>query len=185
MNEAKRINTTSNKTYKTSEPSNTEKRKSLKTLSTSLVFGSAGMAIWHKPIINSVLLPAHAQTSNMATNIAASSLDADNPFSRFVLIVDSSDTVLANCGASGGTASANNLAAGTYRVFADSDGAQSQQITVNAGMSSIVITVPTNTGSCNFLVATVELPSGIITPANGEQVVGSWSCSSNQNTGCN
>lgn len=157
---------------------NNSKRRSLKVC-------AASIAAWQTPIVSSVVLPAHAQTSAPITNIVASSLDANNPFSRFLLIVDSSDTVLANCGASGGTASANGLSAGTYRIFADSNGSQNQIIDVSAGSSTQQINVPTSTGSCNFLVATVELPSGVITPANGEQVSGAWSCSTNQNTGCN
>ncbi len=113
-----------------------------------------------------------------------SSLDINNPFARFVLIVDQSDNVLANCGASGGTATASNLSAGVYRVFADSNGSQTQVIDIAAGGNSIRVEVPTDTGTCNFLVATIELPSGQITPQNGQAVAGPWSCSSNLNVGC-
>lgn len=141
-------------------------------------------AVWHKPIINTVVLPAHAQTSDFVQEITVSSLDANNPFARFVLIVDQNDNVLANCGASGGTATASNLPAGNYRVFADSNGSQTQIIDITAGANSTRVEVPTNTGSCNFLVATIELPAGQITPQNGQTVAGPWSCSSNLNTGC-
>jgi hypothetical protein len=151
----------------------------------ALAVAGAG-AVWHRPIVNSIVLPAHAQTSDgTAMSIVASSLDADNPFSRFILIVDDSDSVLANCGASGGTATAENLAAGTYRVFADSQGPQNHQVDITAGSNSLTVTVPTDIGTCNFLVATVSLPSGVITPASGQQISGSWSCSTNQGTGCN
>ncbi len=165
---------------KRSDQTQLKRRASLK----KIALASAGAAIWHKPLVDAVVLPAHAQTSTMVTNIIAESLDADNPFARFILIVDSNDAVLANCGASGGTAAADNLAAGVYRVVADSNGARNQQVTVTAGPNSQTITVPTDTGTCNFLVATIELPAGRIVPANGEQVTGPWSCSTNQNTGC-
>jgi hypothetical protein len=159
------------------------KRRSIKTLAVGLT-SATSLAVWHRPIINSIILPAHAQTSGSATNIIASSSDANNPFSRFVLIVDSSDTVLANCGASGGIASASGLAAGTYRFFADSNGPQTQIIEVTAGDSTRRITVSTTTGTCNFLIATIDLPSGNITAANGEQLSVPWSCNTNSNTGC-
>jgi len=146
---------------------------------------SATAPVWHKPLINAIALPAHAQTSAVASEIVVSSLDGDNPFSRFVLIVDQNDTVLANCGASGGRASATNLDAGTYRVFADSDGPQNQIIDISTDNASTRVTVPTDTGACDFLVATIELPSGQITPQSGQRVSGSWSCASNLNTGCN
>ncbi len=159
----------------------TSRRRSLKIA----LIGGATLPIWHRPLINAIVLPAHAQTSTTAvSNIVAASLDSDNPFSRFVLIVDENDNVLANCGESGGTASADNLPAGTYRIFADSDGAQSHIVDVTAGESSVQVTVPTNTGNCDFLVATVELPSGTITPASGEQISNSWVCSTNQGTNC-
>jgi len=32
------------------------------------VIGGSSVAVWHKPLINSVILPAHAQTSNMVAN---------------------------------------------------------------------------------------------------------------------
>lgn len=157
------------------------RRSSLK----RMVLGGAAIGVWHRPIVNSIVTPAHAQTSFIATSITASSLDADNPFSRFLLIVDQSDAVIANCGASGGTASVDNLSAGTYRIVADSAGPQTQIIDISTGATTTRVTVPTNTGSCDFLVATVDLPSGQITPASGEQVSGSWSCSTNQNLACN
>ncbi|GHA04734.1 hypothetical protein GCM10008090_12710 [Arenicella chitinivorans] len=160
---------------------NNSKRRSL---ATALISGAA-LPLWHKPLVNAIVVPAHAQTSTTAvSNIIAASLDGDNPFSRFVLIVDDNDNVLANCGESGGTASAENLPAGTYRVFADSDGAQSHVVDVTAGDTSLRVTVPTSTGDCDFLVATVELPSGTIMPANGEQITSSWRCSTNQGTNC-
>ena len=140
--------------------------------------------VWQKPVINSVILPAHAVTSGNVDSISASSLDTDNPFSRFLLIVDSSDRVLSNCGPSGGTASAQNLSGGTYRVFADSNEAQNHVVNVNAGGNTKRISVPTNTGTCNYLVATVNLPSGVIIPAAGEQISGDWNCMSSQGVGC-
>ena len=146
--------------------------------------GGSFLAIWHQPVINTIALPAHAQTSLAATSIVVSSLDADNPFARFIVIVDSSDTVLANCGSSGGTATANELPAGTYRVFADSDGPQNQQITVSTDTNSQSISVPTDTGACNFLVATINLPAGTISPATGEEIAGPWDCFTNQNANC-
>ena len=159
----------------------TSRRRSLKIA----LIGGAALPIWHRPLVNTIVLPAHAQTSTAAvSNIVAASLDSDNPFSRFVLIVDENDYVLANCGASGGTVSADNLPAGTYRIFADSDGAQSHIVDVTAGETSVQVTVPTNTGNCDFLVATVDLPSGTITPASGEQIANSWACSTNQGTNC-
>lgn len=152
-----------------------------------LGYGIGGAALatgWYRPIVDIVLLPAHAQTSGTATSITVSSLDEDNAFSRFVVIVDSADNVLANCGESGGTATLNDLSAGMYRVFADSEGPQNHRITVTTDIQSEEITVPTDTGTCNFLVATVELPSGTITPATGEQVTGPWNCSTNQGQSC-
>ncbi|RBP52879.1 hypothetical protein [Arenicella xantha] len=160
---------------------NNSKRRSLKIA----LAGGATLPLWHKPLVNAIVLPAHAQTSSSGvSNIIAASLDSENPFSRFVLIVDDNDNVLANCGESGGTASAENLPAGTYRVFADSDGVQSHIVDVTAGDTSLSVTVPTSTGNCDFLVATVELPSGTIMPANGEQIASNWRCSTNQGTNC-
>lgn len=160
---------------------NKNRRTSLKRFALS----GAAIGVWQKPIVNSIITPAHAQTSAVADSITASSLDSNNPFARFLLIVDQGDAVIANCGSSGGTASASNLSAGTYRIFADSDGPQNQIIDISVGTSSTSVNVVTNTGMCNFLVATIELPSGQITVGSGEQVSGGWSCSSNQNTGCN
>ena len=143
------------------------------------------VSVWKKPVINAVLLPAHAQTSTSSTLfVQASSLDADNPFARFVLIVDSADQVLANCGQSGGTATANDLPSGVYRVFADSNGMQSQLITVSTPTQSLNIRVDTDADSCNFLVATVTLPQGSISAASGEKISGSWDCSTNLDTMC-
>lgn len=157
-----------------------DKRRSVK----FLLGAAAASAFWHKPVINSVVLPAHAQTSTIADSITAASLDANNPFSRFVLIVDSNDTVLANCGESGGTASAVNLPSGSYRIFADSDGQRTHIIDISTGNFTQQVTVETMAGDCNFLVATVELPTGVIVPATGEQVTSTWACSTNQNTSC-
>lgn len=155
------------------------KRQTLK-----LALAGSAILAWQKPIIQSVVLPAHAQTSFAADSITVSSLDADNPFARYILIVDSSDSVLANCGASGGVATATGLEAGTYRIFADSNGVREQIIDIAAGSSSRRLTVQTATGDCDFLVATIELPSGLITPEPGNQQPGSWSCSSNLNQNC-
>ena len=165
----------------TNNTHNLSRRTSLK----CSLFGATAVGVWHTPIINTIIIPAHAQTSASADSISASSLDSNNPFSRFLLIVDQNDAVIANCGSSGGTASANSLSAGTYRIFADSDGPQNQIIDIAVGAMSTQLSVPTNTGTCDFLVATIELPSGQITAGGGEQVNGSWSCSTNQNTSCN
>ena len=149
-----------------------------------LIGGSVIGAVWHKPLISSVLLPAHAQTSVMSTSIEVRSLDVDNPFARYILVVDSSDNVLANCGASGGTATVTGLAAGEYRVFSDSNGSQNQRITIITDAQTSELTIPTDTGSCDFLVATISLPSGSITSASGERISAPWGCSTNLGTNC-
>lgn len=147
--------------------------------------GASAVMAWHKPAINYILLPAHAQTSApISNNITVSSLDAQNPFARYVLIVDENDTVLANCGASGGTATLENLANGEYRIFGDSNGMQNHQISITTNTQSATLTVPTDLGDCNFLMASVSIPSGVITQETGDQVASTWNCFSNQNQSC-
>lgn len=151
---------------------------------TLTALSSAGaLAVWHKPIVTAVITPAHAQTS-ISSSIMVESLDADNPFSRYILIVDDADNVVANCGASGGTASVTGLAPGTYRVFGDSDGPQSHQVSVTTDRMTRTFSVPTDTGTCNYLMATVELPSGIVSIASGSSVSGSWTCFTNLGDNC-
>ena len=162
-----------------SENTALSKRKSLK-----MMLSASALTIWHKPIVNAVVLPAHAQTSVVDGTIRVSSLDSDNPFARYILIVDSNDRVLANCGASGGVATATGLSAGTYRIFADSDGVRTQVMDISTSTVSRRITVQLATGNCDFLVATVELPSGRIVRESGARQAGSWSCSSSQNLNC-
>ena len=139
-------------------------------------------AVWHKPVVNSVILPAHAVTS-AAEFIRASSLDADNMFARYILIVDADNNVLANCGASGGAVSVDSPPSGTYRIFADSEGPQDQLITVSTVAGSQDIVAPTNAGNCDFLVAEVEIPGGAITPSFGQQAA-TWNCSTNPTDSC-
>ncbi|MBX2869039.1 MAG: hypothetical protein KTR18_10205 [Acidiferrobacterales bacterium] len=154
------------------------RREFSKALATVAVVGG----VWHKPIVRSVVLPAHAVTS-ADEFISASSLDSENMFARYILIVDSNNNVLANCGASGGTVRVDSPPDGTYRIFADSDGAQNQRITVSTVAGSESIVAPTDSGACDFLVAQIEIPGGAITPSFGRQTA-TWDCSTNPTTTC-
>ena len=57
------------------EPQNSPRRKALQ----NIAVGGVVASIWHKPIINSVALPAHAQTSADTDTDAGSDSDTDAP----------------------------------------------------------------------------------------------------------
>lgn len=134
---------------------------------------------WLKPVVKSVLLPAHAQTSACASGITASSLQINNQFARFVVIVDvNSGALVASCGGEGGTAMACNLSPGDYYVLGDSDGPQSHTITITTEYASQTLTYTTSGTGCKILFATVSIPDGTITPGGGQQISGPWDCGS-------
>lgn len=162
--------------------SNKSRRKLLKSIAAGsgvIVAGKSLPESWSRPVVDSVMLPAHAQTSCTTDTITVTSLSSDNIFSRFVVIVDSSDTLVASCNdINGETATASGLAPGTYRVLGDSEGPRTHIITVATSCTSETFTETTTANQCTTLIATVSIPDGTITPGNGAVVTGSWGCGS-------
>lgn len=159
--------------------SNESRRKLLKSIaagSGAVVAGKSLPESWSRPLVDSVMLPAHAQTSCTTDTITATSLDSDNDFARYVIIIDSSDNILASCGGVGETVTASGLAPGNYRVLADSEGTESHIITVATGCTSSTLTETTDNNQCKTLIATVSIPDGTISPGNGAIVTGPWDC---------
>jgi hypothetical protein len=167
-------------TKMTDKQSNDSRRKLLKSIaagSGAVVAGKSLPESWTKPVVDSILLPAHAATTDCTTDtIIASSLDGLNDFARYVIIVDSSDNVIASCGDDGGIATASGLAAGNYRIFGDSDGPESHTITVKTSCSTATYTEKTTENLCKTIIATVSIPDGTITAGNGQVVTGPWEC---------
>lgn len=166
--------------------SNEKRRKLLKSIaagSGAIISGKSLPDSWSRPVVDSILLPAHAQTSACADTIIASSLDSNNAFARYVIIVDASDNVISSCGEGGGIATASSLAPGIYRVFGDSDGPESHVISVETNCTSATFTETTTANQCKTLIATVSIPDGTITPGNGQVVTGPWNCGGG-NTNC-
>ena len=143
----------------------------------------AGATLWQKPLVNSVSLPAHAVTTMTPpcggiTAITVESTEPPNNFERIIALVNENDQNIGSDGTSGQLIiNETNLPAGTYRVFGDSEGPAQHEITVTAvGCGSITNTVETTDNACTTLIATIELPSGVITASNGEIVSGNWGC---------
>ena len=167
--------------------SDQSRRKLLKSIATgsgAIVAGKSLPESWSKPVVDSVLLPVHAQTSCTTDTITATSLDSDNSFPRWFIIIDSSDNILAACGRYGETATASGLTSGNYRVLGDSITPLSHIITVATGCTSTTFTETTASNQCKTLIATVSIPDGTITPGNGAIVSGPWSCNDEGNLNC-
>lgn len=130
---------------------------------------------WLKPVVESVVLPAHAQTSACASSITATSLESDNPFPRIVVIVDSAtEDVMASC--EGGSVMASDLPPGEYWVLADSIAEAEHTVTISTECSSETLTYTTDNLTCTVLFATVSIPAGTITPGGGQILTGDWGC---------
>jgi len=157
--------------------SDTSRRKLLKSIaagSGAVIAGKSLPESWSRPIVDSVMLPAHAQLSSCASYIRVTS-PTSNSGLRMIGIVDSSDNVLARC-CCGGSADivieAGSLAAGTYYVFGDSEGPMSHAIEITTGPACAVtnVTAPTDENQLRHLMATITLPAGTVTPESGQLV---------------
>jgi hypothetical protein len=165
--------------------SDQSRRKVLKSIARGGGAVAAAKALperWLKPVVESVLLPAHAQTSGCASGITASSSGSVNSFSRIVVIVDvETGELVARCSADSGfdiNAVASSLAPGNYYVLGDSEGSASHVIAITTECSNETLTYTTSAASCNILFATVSIPDGTITPGGGQNISGSWGCGS-------
>ncbi len=137
---------------------------------------------WSKPVVDSVMIPAHAQTTGCFNNITVSSLDQDNNFPRYIIVVDSNGNVIGGCGTDGDMViQLSGLPDGTYRIFGDSVGPESHTITVSANCATETFVVQTTDNECHTLIATVVIPGDEITPGNGQVVAGPWDCQSGLN----
>jgi hypothetical protein len=147
----------------------------------AVITGGSLTKDWVKPVVKSVVLPAHAQTSCVASSITATSMPGGGaaPLARFVVIVDP-DTGQVLCGAEtddvAGSAVASGLGPGEYLVLADSEETDTHTITISTECSSETLTYTTTSLDCNNLFATVSIPDGTITPGGGQVVTGPWSC---------
>lgn len=152
--------------------------KSIAAGGSAVLAGKTLPQAWYQPVVESVILPAHAQTSACgdATFIRVTSPVAQNGGTlRFILITDDSDNVLARCCCGDGSdivIEATSLPAGVYRVFGDSDGDLDHTVHVTTECGTTTATAPTDAGDCNFLIATVTLPAGTVEQENGQQVGG-------------
>lgn len=146
---------------------------------------------WQRPVVETILTPAHAQATCGTFIRVTSPFSENGNVCRVAIIANDSDTVLARCCCGLGVdiiVQATDLSPGTYRVFGDSDGPLQHTMVIETGCETRTVTVPTNAESCNFLMATVALPAGSITEENGQQVGGdkcdaSFNCLQG-NTGC-
>ena len=137
---------------------------------------------WARPVVESTILPAHAMTSCVPADSIRVLSPASNSAERFALIVDAQDNVLARCccGSDGPQGyidiiiQADSLPPGTYRVLGDSEGSLSHTMVVTTGCNAQEVTATTDDGNCVFLMATVTLPSGSITPQSGQSVGGGF-----------
>ncbi|MFZ0487491.1 MAG: hypothetical protein WAL83_10865 [Arenicellales bacterium] len=143
----------------------------------AVVAGKSLPRSWRKPIVDSVVLPVHAQTScGPGTTIRARSPFGENDSTeRYIIIADESDNVLARCccgGRSDIVIEAGCLPPGTYYVFGDSDSSIHSalnhivEITTSAG--TFTVSAPTYAHSCNLLIATVILPAGTVQQESGQ-----------------
>lgn len=155
----------------------------------AVVAGKSLPRSWRKPIVDSVVLPVHAQTScGAGTTIRARSPFAENDSTaRFIIIADESDNVLARCccgDRSDIVIEAACLPPGTYYVFGDSESSMDSalnhivEITTSAG--TFTVSAPTYARSCDLLIATVILPAGTVQQESG-QLVGGPKCGDNIN----
>ena len=171
----------------TDKKSSDKRRKLLKSIaagSGAIVAGKSLPENWARPVVGSVLLPAHAQTSGATAYIRVVSPATENlDFPRLINITDDTDTVLAFC-CCGETSDiiieVTSLAAGTYHVFADSDGPLNHTVLITTEAGTTSVTAPTDAGGCNYHMATVTLPAGTVVPAGGE-IVGANKCGPNLN----
>ncbi len=155
------------------------RRRVLKTLAAGggvVVAGKTLPQSWYKPVVETVVLPAHAQTSGCgeATFIRATSPNSENGGTeRFILIVDDSDNVLARCGGGGDiVAEVSSLPAGVYQIFGDSAGPLNHTVRITTECGTTTVSAPTDEGGCNFLIATVTLPDGLVVQESGQTVGG-------------
>jgi len=145
-------------------------KKNRRKLLKGLAIGSA----WSAPVVSSVMLPVHAQTSNSGDIaqdgvIIASSLLANNPDDpqRALTIFNSLGELISDAdGCCDGNVVTQTpaLPAGTYRVAICSDGPQAMNVIVTTEAGSIAIDTNTFTqNTCpGVVVATVTLPGGTI-----------------------
>ncbi len=164
------------------------RRLVLKTLAAGggvVVAGKTLPQSWYKPVVETVVLPAHAQTSGCeATFIRAISPGTENNNRlRYVLIVDDSDDVLARCCCGGSddiVVEVSSLPAGVYQIFGDSDGSLDHTVRITTECGTTTVSAPTTQGDCNFLMATVTLPDGLVVQESG-QTVGGDKCGGPEN----
>lgn len=136
---------------------------------------------WLTPVVKSVVLPAHAQTSPCggASFIRVNSPATENDdFLRVIAVLDAADNVLARCG-NGGTEDiiieASSLASGTYRVVGGSIDDLEHTVRITTECGTTTATAPTGE-SCNNLIATVSLPEGNVENENGQATSGGSMC---------
>lgn len=141
---------------------------------------------WHAPIVNCVMLPAHAQTSCGIIR-ATSPLVANEATSRQILIADESDNVLALCCCGDSldiVIETPCLPAGIYRVFGDSDNSPGEPLNhtvhITTAAGTFTVHAPTYNDDCRLLIATVILPQGTVQQESG-QLVGGPKCGDNIN----
>ena len=165
------------------------RRRILKTIAAgggAVVAGKTLPQSWYKPVVETVVLPAHAQTSGCgeATFIRATSPVGENGNTlRQILIVDESDDVLASCCCGDDNdivIEVSSLPAGVYGIFGDSDGDLDHTVRITTECGTTTVSAPTDEGGCRFLIATVTLPDGIVVQENG-QTVGGNKCVGNTN----
>ena len=151
------------------------RRNALKVIlaSSGTVFASRLPEAWTRPVVNTVFIPAHAQATCGTFIRATSSFSENGNVCRYVIIADDNGTVLARCCCGAGeniVVQANGLSPGTYRVFGDSITSLQHTVVVETGCETRTVTVSMSFGDCNFLMATVVLPAGIISEESGQQV---------------
>ena len=123
--------------------SDKNKRNLLKALmvgGTGLVAGKALPDRWIKPVINSIAIPAHAQTTCEATSITATVTAGNSGNSIAVAIWDDGPTNLANdVGTGSASTNISGLSAGGYIVSAGVEGADSVTLVVETECSSLTV----------------------------------------------
>ncbi len=146
---------------------------------------------WKKPVVDSVVLPSHAQTTGCSETgssetgcsetgtVRVESRASDIDTARYVVLTDSSDTVLARCYHTGGDGGdvvieVECLPSGTYHVFG-SDSGTNHVMHVTTASGTTTVSANTGFGSCDKLVATISLPDGTVTDESG-QTVGAGKC---------
>jgi len=144
------------------------RRKLLKGLAVTLP------AAWTRPVVESVVLPAHAQATACgdATFIRVESPASSNSnAARLITIVNESNIVVAYCCCGNENdliIQANSLPAGTYRVFGDTPEPFTHTVLITTECGTTTVAVTVGTGDGINLMATVTIPGGSVTPESGQ-----------------